>query len=82
MGFKEHGGLTVARWVVGPSPRTTVSVIGPMGAAPKPRAQYCEPCSEGRHYSRRQRAHILGLTYARPDPEQPRMPARKASRKP
>ena len=26
-------------------------------------------CSEGRHYSRRQRAHILGLTYARPEPE-------------
>jgi hypothetical protein len=25
-------------------------------------ALYCEPCSEGRHYSRRQRAHILGLT--------------------
>lgn len=32
-------------------------------------ALYCEPCSDGRHYSRRQRAHILGLTYARPDPE-------------
>jgi hypothetical protein len=32
-------------------------------------ALYCEPCSKGRHYSRRQRAHILGLTYARPDPE-------------
>jgi hypothetical protein len=32
-------------------------------------ALYCEPCSEGRHYSRRQRAHILGLTYARPEPE-------------
>jgi hypothetical protein len=32
-------------------------------------ALYCEPCSEGRNYSRRQRAHILGLTYARPDPE-------------
>jgi hypothetical protein len=31
-------------------------------------ALYCAPCSEGRHYSRRQRAHILGLTYARPDP--------------
>jgi hypothetical protein len=45
-------------------------------------ALYCEPCSEGRHYSRRQRAHILGLTYDRPDPVQPRMPARKASRKP
>jgi hypothetical protein len=43
-------------------------------------ALYCEPCSEGRHYSRRQRAHILGLTFARPDPERPRMPARKASR--
>ena len=27
-------------------------------------ALYREPCSEGRHYSRRQRAHILGLTYA------------------
>lgn len=24
-------------------------------------ALYCEPCSEGRHFSRRQRAHILGL---------------------
>ncbi len=32
-------------------------------------ALYCEPCSEGRHYSRRQRAHILGLTYDRPNPE-------------
>jgi hypothetical protein len=32
-------------------------------------ALYCEPCSDGRHYSRRQRAHILGLTYARPNPE-------------
>jgi hypothetical protein len=30
-------------------------------------ALYCEPCSEGRHHSRRQRAHILGLTYARPE---------------
>lgn len=38
-------------------------------------ALYCEPCSEGRHYSRRQRAHILGLTYARPDPEQSRCQA-------
>jgi hypothetical protein len=45
-------------------------------------ALYCEPCSEGRHYSRRQRAHILGLTYARPDPEQPRMPGRKTGRTP
>ena len=35
-------------------------------------ALYCEPCGEGRHYSRRQRAHILGLTHARPDSEQPR----------
>jgi hypothetical protein len=34
-------------------------------------ALYCEPCSEGRHYSRRQRAHILGLTYARHEPEAP-----------
>src|ERR1700754_2700663 len=45
-------------------------------------ALYCEPCSEGRHYSRRQRAHILGLTYDRPDPEQPRMPGRKTGRNP
>src|ERR1700687_696170 len=29
-------------------------------------ALYCEPCSEGRHYSRRLLAHILGLTYAGP----------------
>jgi hypothetical protein len=77
MGFKEHGGLTVARWVVGPSPRATVSAIGAMGAEPKPRARYYEPCSEGRH-----RAHILGLTYDRPDPEQPKMPGRKTGRKP
>jgi hypothetical protein len=41
-------------------------------------ALYCEPCSNGRQYSRRQRAHILGLTYARPDPEAPRAVARKA----
>jgi len=41
-------------------------------------ALYCEPCSEGRHYSRRQRAHILGLTYVRPDPEAPRAVTRKA----
>jgi hypothetical protein len=45
-------------------------------------ALYCEPCSEGKHYSRRQRAHISGLTYARPDPEQPSTSARKTSRKP
>ena len=32
-------------------------------------------CSESRHYSRRKRAHILGLIYARPDPE----PARTAA---
>jgi hypothetical protein len=32
-------------------------------------ALYCEPCSGGRHYSRRQRAQILSLTYARPDLE-------------
>jgi hypothetical protein len=38
-------------------------------------ALYCEPCSEGRPYTRRQRAHILGLTYARPDPEAPRATA-------
>jgi hypothetical protein len=41
-------------------------------------ALYCEPCSKGRHYSRRQRAHILGLTYARPEPE----PGRSTSTKP
>ena len=40
-------------------------------------ALFCEPCSAGRHYSRRQRAHILGLTYARPNPE----PARLAGRR-
>ena len=34
-------------------------------------ALYCEPCSEGRRYSRRPRAHILGLSYARPDSEFP-----------
>ena len=45
-------------------------------------ALYCEPCSEGRHYSRRQRAHILGLTYARPDSGGVEVPGRKASRKP
>ena len=38
-------------------------------------ALYCEPCSGGRHYSRRQRAHILGLTYARPDTDAPRATA-------
>ena len=38
-------------------------------------ALYCEPCSEGRPYTRRQRAHILGLAYARPDPEAPRATA-------
>ena len=32
-------------------------------------ALYCEPGSEGRHYTHRQRAHILGLTYARLEPE-------------
>jgi hypothetical protein len=40
-----------------------------------------DSASEGRHYSRHQRAHILGLNYARPDPEQPRMSGRKASPK-
>jgi hypothetical protein len=29
-------------------------------------AFYCEPRSDGRHYGRRQRAHILGLTYEQP----------------
>jgi hypothetical protein len=42
-------------------------------------ALYREPCSKGRPYSRRQRAHILGLTYARPDPASPRMPGRLAA---
>jgi hypothetical protein len=41
-------------------------------------ALYCEPCSDGRPYTRRQRAHILGLTYARPDDSTPR----KAREKP
>jgi hypothetical protein len=45
-------------------------------------ALYREPSSAGRHYSRRQRARFLGVTYARPDPERPRDAARKASRKP
>ena len=36
-------------------------------------ALYCEPCRQGRHYSRRQRAHILGLTYTRPDPDAARV---------
>jgi hypothetical protein len=39
-------------------------------------ALYCDPCSEGRHYSRRQRAHILSLTYARPDLEPRRLAGR------
>lgn len=37
-------------------------------------------CSGGRHYSRRQRAHIVGLTYARPDAEPDRLTARKPRR--
>jgi hypothetical protein len=41
-------------------------------------ALYCEPCSDKRTGGRRQRAHILGLTYARPDPE----PAIKRKRNP
>ena len=32
-------------------------------------ALYCEPCSEKRIGGRRQRAHILRLTYAEPDPD-------------
>jgi hypothetical protein len=40
-------------------------------------ALYCEPCSEGRPYSRRQRANILGLTYVRPDPEIGKAAAKK-----
>jgi hypothetical protein len=54
-----------------------VSLV-PLRALPQPAetpirkleaALYCEQCSKGRRYSRRQRAHILGLTYARPEPE-------------
>jgi len=30
-------------------------------------ALFCEPCSEDRDYTHRQRAFIVGLTYARPD---------------
>jgi hypothetical protein len=38
------------------------------------RALFCEPCSEVRHYGRRQRAQIFGLTYAwQDDPEPKRM---------
>ena len=44
-------------------------------------ALYCEPCSEGRHYSRRQRAHILGLTYVRPDPDQQRQTGRSTAKR-
>jgi hypothetical protein len=43
-------------------------------------ALYCEPCSEGRHYSRRQRAHILGLNYARPDPDERRQAGRSVAK--
>jgi hypothetical protein len=32
---------------------------------------------KGRHYSRRQRAHILGLTYAKPEPEPSRATRQK-----
>lgn len=30
-------------------------------------ALFCEPCSEGKHYTHRQRAFIVGLTLAKPD---------------
>lgn len=30
-------------------------------------ALFCEPCSEGKQYAHRQRAFIVGLTYAKPD---------------
>jgi hypothetical protein len=43
-------------------------------------ALYCEPCSTGRHYSRRQRAHILRMTYAKPDPEPGRLAGPKDRR--
>jgi hypothetical protein len=42
-------------------------------------ALYSERCSEGRHYSRRQRAH-MELTYVRPDPKLGRFTAPKRSR--
>ncbi|MGY4234990.1 hypothetical protein ACVIIW_003937 [Bradyrhizobium sp. USDA 4449] len=29
-------------------------------------ALFCQPCSEGKHYTHRQRAFIVGLTYAKP----------------
>ena len=41
-------------------------------------ALYCEPLQ--RRPSRRQRAHILGLTYAGPDPEPGRLAGRKIRR--
>jgi hypothetical protein len=47
------------------------AVASPAGRTPiwkLEAALYCEPCSEGRHYSPRLRAHIPGLTCARPDP--------------
>ena len=72
-------------------PAVTASPLVPLRALRHPpeapvwkleAALYCDPCSEGRHYSRRQRAHILGLTYARPDSGGVEVPGRKASRKP
>ena len=50
-------------------PRVSPDTIVLASQEPLEVALYCEPRSEGRHYSRRQRAHILGPTYARPDPE-------------
>jgi hypothetical protein len=40
-------------------------------------ALFCERCSDARIGRRRQRAHILGLTYARPDPEPQQASSRK-----
>lgn len=45
-------------------------------------ALFCELCSDGRHYSSRQRAHILGLTYVTPEADELRMPGRQTDRKP
>src|ERR1700719_2429812 len=59
--------------LAGPAPITEAPAGNPIWKLEA--ALYCEPCSEGRHYSRRQRAHIRGLTYARPDPEQSRCQA-------
>ena len=42
--------------------RSSIRLIRQSG---KLEALYCEPGSEGRHHTRREREHILGLTNAR-----------------